>query len=152
MGPELVVATTLASAGLQVAGGISKARGEAAGYQYKEAQAQRQAFAARTAADQTDAGLRDELSVTLGNIAAIRAAAGVGADSPTGMAIEDRNATISDRQRRIRVGNYMTQADQSDADARYFNYAAGSALETGYLNAFGTGLKSLSGLSRSKAA
>jgi len=148
MGAPFVVATTLASTGLQVAGSIQQARAAAAGYQYKEAQAQRQAFAARTAADQTDAALRDELNLTLGNIEAIRAAAGVGRDSPTGIAVAEREAEVSDRQRRIRVGNLLSQADQFDADARYFNSAAGSALSTGYLGAFGTGLKSLSGLGR----
>lgn len=143
-----MMVTSLVGTGLQVMGGIEQARGQAAGYQYREAQAQRQAFNARTAADQTDAFLRDELAVTLGNIAAIRAAAGVGADSPTGQAIIAKEQDISDRQRRIKVGNIQSQADQSEADARYFNFAASNALSTGYLGAFGKGLKTLSGIGR----
>ncbi len=122
MGPEAVVATQLASTGLQVAGGMSRAKGEAAGYQFKEAQAQRTARAARTSADQTDAFLRDELNTTLATIDAIRAVSGVGMDSPTGAAIASRESEVSDRQRRIKVGNQIMQAQEPESGAAYYRH------------------------------
>ncbi len=140
------MAFTLASAGLSVASGISQGQGQAAAYKAKEAAAQRQAFDARTAADQTDSALRDELHITLGNIDAIRAAAGIDSTSPTGQAIAENEAKVSDRQRRIRVGNLLSQADQSEADARYYNSAAGSALGMGLLGGVASGFNKLSAL------
>ncbi len=135
---------SLASAGLSVASGIEQGQATSAAYKQKEADAQRVAFAAKTAADQTDSELRDELHVTLGNIDAIRAAAGVGADSPTGQAIRERETEVSDRQRRIRVGNLLSQADQSTADAAFYNSSASSALGMGLLSGLAGGFKSLS--------
>lgn len=152
MGPELAVGMTLASAGLSVASGAMQGKATAAGYAQKESQAQRTAFAARTAADQTDSQLRDELSITLGNIDAIRAAAGVGADSPTGQAIRERETTVSDRQRRIKVGNLISQADASDSDALFYRSAQSSALGLGWLSGFAGAMKSLSGLSMPRGA
>lgn len=148
MGPGLAVATTIAGTGLQVAGGLSRAKGEAAAYQHKEAQAQREARAARIAADQTDAFFRDELNTTLATIDAIRASSGVNVDSPTGQALRARETEVSDRQRKIKVGNLRMQADQSERDSAFYRYAAGRTLKTGYLDAFGTGIKGLAGLRR----
>jgi hypothetical protein len=143
MGPELLVPLALGSAGLNTAGGIMKASGESAAMQYKATQAARIEYAAKTAADQTDAALREQLATTLGNIAAIRASSGVASDSPTGLAIAAKETEVSDRQRRIRVGNLESQAAQSAADAEYFRNAADSVLGTGIVGAFASGIDKL---------
>lgn len=140
---ELAIGATLASAGLSVASGVMQGQGQAAAYRAKEAQAQRTAFDARVAADQTDSQLRDELTVTLGNIDAIRAAAGVGADSPTGDAIRAKQTQVSDAQRRIRVGNLQSQADQAASDALFYHSAAGNALELGIFSGLAGGFNKL---------
>lgn len=141
----LAVGLALGGTGLQTAGEVSKGRGQAAGYQFQEAQAQRKAAATRTAADQTDAAYREELTTTLGNIGAIRAAAGVDPSSPTTAAIMEHETMISDRNRTIKVGNLTSQAESYDDSAEYYRYAAESALDTGYLSAFGTVIKGLGG-------
>lgn len=67
----------------------------------------------RIAAAQTEAQRRDELTSSLETIAAIRAGRGVGASSPTGMAI--LNNMVNDEERDVRVErlNYLTRAEQS---------------------------------------
>lgn len=148
----LPVAMALGSTGLTVAQGVMQGKATAAGYAQKESQAQRTSFAARTAADQTDSALRDELSITLGNIDAIRAAAGVGSDSPTGLAIAGEQGTISDRQRRIKVGNLTSQADQAASDATYFKAAQSSALDMGWVTGIAGGFNKLSAAMPMKGA
>lgn len=147
---QAAIPLTLASTGLGVLGSLSQAGATASGYAYMEAKAQRQQKAALTAADQTDAFLREELNTTLGNISAIRAAAGTDPTSPTEAAIMANETRVSDRARRIKVGNLTSQAAQYGADADYFGYAGSMALDTGYLNAFSTGLKGLAGLGKTK--
>ncbi|BEV44423.1 hypothetical protein [Afipia carboxidovorans] len=141
----VAIGLSLAGAGLSAAGEISKARGQAAGYQFQEAQAQRKAAAARVAADQTDAALREELTTTLGNIGAIRAAAGIDPSSPTTDAIMQRETLISDRNRMIKVGNLNSQAEANDDAAGYYRYAAESAMNTGYMSAFASVIKGIGG-------
>lgn len=136
----------LAGTGLQVGSSLMKARGQADAYKFQEAQAQRKAYAARTAADQTDAQLRDELDVTLGNIFAIRAASNASIDSPTSQALIDKNVERSDRQRMIKVGNLLNQANADDSAARYYSSAADQAMTTGWLNAGSSLIKGLGGL------
>lgn len=138
----------LAGTGLQIMGGLQGAAAQEAGYRHAEAQAERRALAARTAADQTSAFMREELNTTLGNIMAIRAAAGVTSDSPTGLAILEGQREESNTQRLIKVGNLKAQASMSDADAAFYRFAAGSAMQSGYLNAFGRGLSGISSMIR----
>lgn len=147
-GPALVGALSLGSAGLQIMGGLTEAQGKAAGYRHDQDRAQRLAMAARTAAYETDANLREEMLRTLGQISAIRSAAGHDPSSPTGMAIEAEETRQSDRQRRIKVSNLESQATQYDRDASFFGYAASHALDVGRLKAFSTGLTSLAGLAK----
>lgn len=132
-----------AAAGLEVVGGLLEAKGKAEGYKYSEEKARRQAAAARTAADETTAQLTDELSTTLGNIQAIRAAAGADSASPTALAIMGKETEVAERQRRIQVGNLYAQAEQSELDRRYFRSAASSALLAGTVGAFARGAKTL---------
>jgi hypothetical protein len=133
---------------LSAVGGLQAAKGQAAGYQYAAAAADRKARAARTAADETDAALRDELQTTLGNIEAVRAAANVTPDSPTGIALLNRETDVSDRQRQIRVANLRAQGAQSESDALFYRYSAGAALQAGQLGVFGKTLSGLAAIGR----
>lgn len=92
--------------------------------QYASEQSKRAAEVGRVKADQIDASYRDELNSTISNIRAIRASAGMSPTSPTAMAIEDGQEKISDRDRRIDVGNQRMQARQDENDARFRKSAA----------------------------
>lgn len=140
------VTLSLASAGLTAASGAAQGMGMSASYKQKESQAKRLEFASRTAADQTDAQFREELDKTIGNIEAIRAAAGVSGNSPTSDAIREGEEKASDRQRRIKVGNLLSQADQSAGDASYYSSAAGTALGLGALQGLAGGFNRLAGV------
>jgi hypothetical protein len=117
-----------------------RAAGIASGYQWESVKAERAAEAGRIAADQTDAALREELDRTLDTIVAVRAAAGADIRSPTGQAVLDRESEVSDRERRIRVGNLRSQAASDEMSSDYFRTAAGQALRTGETSAFGARL------------
>lgn len=116
---------------LALAGSLVGAVGEYRAGQYGAQQSERAAQQGRVQADQIDANYRDELNSTISNIRAIRAASGVGARSPTGMAIEDKQQRVSDRDRRIDVGSRRMQATQDENDARFRRSSAGWALVGG---------------------
>lgn len=104
---------------LGLAGSLVGTVGQYQGQQYAADQSKRAAQVGRIQADQIDANYRDELNSTLSNIRAIRASAGVGANSPTGMAVEAKQETTSDRDRQIEVGSKRMQANQDEADAKF---------------------------------
>lgn len=108
--------------------GIVGAMGQSAGQDYQAAQAERAAQVGRVQADQIDANYREELNSTIANIRAIRASAGVGANSPTGMAVEAEQQRRSDRDRRIDVGSRRMQANQDEADADFYRSSARTSL------------------------
>lgn len=92
--------------------------------QNEAAKSKRAAQVGRIQADQVDASYRDELNSTISNIRSIRAGAGVGAMSPTGMAIEADQDRVSSRDRKIEVGNKNMQAFQDEQDAKFRKSAA----------------------------
>lgn len=108
--------------------GIIGAQGAAAGQKWEAQKAQRAAEVGRVRANQIDATYRDELNSTIANIRAIRASSGASVGSPTGMAIEADQQRISDRDRKIEVGNQRMQANQDEADAKFRKSAAKNAL------------------------
>lgn len=113
---------------LGLAGGLVSAVGQYQGGNYAAAQSERAAQAGRVQADQIDASYRDELNSTISNIRAIRASAGVGANSPTQRAIEAKQEQTSNRDRKIEVGSKRMQAHQDEADARFRRSSARTAL------------------------
>ena len=102
--------------------------GGAVGYNQQAEQAINAAATGRIQANQIDAGYRDELNSTINNIRAIRAGTGVSADSPTGIAIENENSRVSDRNRTRDVASRRIQADQSERDAKVFRNSAMTSL------------------------
>lgn len=113
---------------LGLAGSLVGAAGQYQASNYAAQQSKRAAQVGRIQADQVDAGYRDELNSTISNIRAIRASSGAGAFSPTGMAIEDKQAETSNRDRVIEVGSKRMQANQDEADAKFRKSSAKWAL------------------------
>ena len=135
MGPEVAAAATIGSLALEAGGSILKGQGEKEGQDFMAGQAERAAALGRIKADQTDAGLREELNTTLGMIDVTRAAANTDPLSPTGLAIKANEARISDRSRRTAVSNIQAQADERLVESRYRRRAGEYALLGGYLSA-----------------
>lgn len=108
--------------------GIVGAYGASQGQKYQAAQAKQQAEVGRMQADQIDTAYRDELSSTLSNIKNIRASTGAAAYSPTGMALEEGQKKISDRNRIRDVASKNMQATQLDKDAKFLRSSANASL------------------------
>jgi hypothetical protein len=108
---------------MSVASGFMKGSGDQAAADYQSEKSQIAAQYAKTAAVQTDAQMRENLNLQLGNIDAVRAASGVNPTSPSDVAVRDRMSMVGDRARSIQVGNIMAQAEQDEADAQYYKQA-----------------------------
>lgn len=125
-----------------LAGSLVGAVGQYQAQNHAAAQSKRAAKVGRIQADQIDASYRDELNSTISNIRAIRATAGVGANSPTQMAYEDEQEKVSNRDRKIEVGSKQMQANQDEEDARFRKSSANWALlggaTTGLAKFFGS--------------
>lgn len=133
----------LVGVGLQVAGALGKGKATSDQFSFQADQATKNARAGRTAADQTDAFLRDELESTVSHIRAIRASAGM-PESPTSDAVIEKEKEVSDNQRRIKVGNIRAQADEDERSSAFLRRAARSSLNLSYLSAAGIGIKGAS--------
>lgn len=108
--------------------GIVGAVGQSQAQKWEAQKAQRAAEVGRVRANQIDASYRDELNSTIANIRSIRASSGASIASPTGMAIEADQQRISDRDRKIDVGNQRMQANQDEQDAKFRRSAARTSL------------------------
>lgn len=111
--------------------GLSTLLGAVGSYMGQKAEQHQREVAAqagRIQADQVDAAYRDELGSTLNNIRAIRATTGVGADSPTTIAIQDKQTQVSDRNRTRDVANRKIQATEDENSARILGASANMSL------------------------
>lgn len=116
------------AAGLTLASGLVSGIGSYQSGMYAAEQSERAAKVGEIQADQVNAAYRDDLNSTIANIKAIRATAGVGANSPTEMAYIAEQRDTSEGDRKIEVGNKLMQADQDRADAAFRRSSAGWAL------------------------
>lgn len=82
-------------------------------------------------ATQTSGQMTRNLNTTLGNIAAVRAAANTDPNSPTGAAVSGNVEAIGNSQRSITVGNITAQTDQDVSDAAYYRTLSSNALVSG---------------------
>ncbi len=130
-----VSAVSLVSMGLGAAGSLTQANGQSAASRHAAQGAVYAAQTARINANSTDAYYRDDLRRTLANISAVRASAGVTPDSPTGVAIGEEQARVSDNQRMAKVVGLRAQANQDDADAKFYEGAASQYQTMGLINA-----------------
>lgn len=124
---------------LEAASGIMRARGEAQGLAHRSAEAAVAARQGKIAAAQTDTHLREELTSTLGNIAAIRASSGIAPDSPTTQAIVDNESRVAERERRIRVANIMNQSESDERSSRFLKRSSRDAWLYGTIGSIGRG-------------
>lgn len=134
----------LIGVGAKTGAGILQARSEAQGLGFKSGEAAVAARHGKIAADETDAALRRELDTVIGNIRAIRASAGVDPNSPTTRAILAEETKVSDRERRIRVGNIMAQVGSDERAAGQLKKLSGQTWLYGTLGSIGSGLTSVS--------
>lgn len=130
MGQAAMAVPAALSGFASILGGIGQSQEQKAA----AAQDRIRALDTQTAADQTDSQALDELHGTLGNIYAIRAAAGAPTDSPTVQAVIDRQMATSERQRSAQRGNYMAQKSAYLADADMRMSSARMALFGGAIN------------------
>lgn len=128
---------------MNIAGGVAESAGAAKGEAFKGQEAATAARYGKIAAAETDTNIREELKTTVANIRAIRASAGIDPDSPTTAAILANEGRISERERRIRVGNIMAQAASDKRAAQFYKSAAPNTFLYGTLGAFGSGFTSL---------
>lgn len=151
---ELEIAQTAAQVGVlqalaadvQATSIRTQAAGQAAAYEHEADKADAIAKAARTAADQTDGALRNELSTTLKNIAAVRVAAGADPFSPTGIALMDEASETSEGTRLIALDNALKQIGLSVSDAEFFRTAAAMAVQYGEIGVAGAELSGTAAL------
>lgn len=121
-------AASIASLGFQAEGTIMKGEGTQSADYFQAAQAERAAEFGKLQASLTDTTMREKLNTTLGNIDTIRAAGNVDPSSPTTMAIEDWNRTLSDRQRTASVLTTEAQSESDLASAAYLRKTGDFAL------------------------
>lgn len=121
--------------GLSAFSSVMKGEGEKAGYDMRAAKLEQAAAFGKVQAEQTAAQFSEQLNTTLGNIDAVRAAAGIDPTSPTTAAIEGKQTYVSNRQKNTTVDNILNQAKTNEADARYMREAGDFALKQGYLSA-----------------
>lgn len=128
--------------GMQVAGGIGQAAGEAKAASFKASEAAAAARYGKIAAAETDTAIRGELASVVGNIRAIRASSGIDPNSPTTQAIIDAEGKVSERQRRIQVGNLNAQVTSDQRGAKFLAKSGADAFLYGSLGTIGKGITS----------
>jgi hypothetical protein len=128
---------SIASAGLKVGGDMFSAMGTANADTFKAETLDQAAQYGELKAVQTNAQMTRNLSITLGNIDAVRAAARSDPTSPTGAAVRDYADQVGTNQKNIKVDSIMAQAQEDEAQAAYMRSASSSALLGGGIKGAG---------------
>lgn len=115
---------TGAKAGSDVLGGIGTSNAD----KFKAEQLEQAAQYGELKATQTNAQMTRNLSITLGNIDAVRAAARTDPTSPSGAAVRDYADTTGTEEKNIKVNSIMQQARTDEANAAYLRSASSTAL------------------------
>lgn len=126
---------SIVSLGLSAYSSVLKGEGTQAVDEAQADRAERAAQFGKVQANLTDTTMRERLNNTIGNIDVIRAAARIDPTSPTTAAIEDRQRTLSDRQRTAALTSINAQVEDDESSAKYLRQAGDFALDMGYLNA-----------------
>lgn len=129
---------SIASLGLSAASQGIAAEGTATADEFKAEQLDQAATYGELKATQTNAQMTRNLSMTLGNIDAVRAAQHVDPTSPTGAAVRSFVETTGTNQKNITVDNINAQAQMDEANASYLRQASSSALLGGDIGIAGT--------------
>jgi hypothetical protein len=132
---------SLASIGFTAASQGIAAQGTANADTFKAEMLDQQAEYGELKAVQTNAQLTRNLTMTLGNIDAVRAASRADPNSPTGAAVRGYVEQTGENQKNITVDNITEQARMDEANANYLRSASSSALLGGDIGIAGTLLK-----------
>lgn len=97
----------------------AKSLGDYASSKHAQGISSLRAKAAKTRAAQVSAAHTNDLNMTLDTIRAIRASSGVGANSPTQIAVERKNIDIATKNRIVAVGNERIEAAQARQDEKF---------------------------------
>ena len=143
-----VAAVSLASAGLSAAGKGVAAQGQSTADLYKAQQLDEAAKYGELKATQTNAQMTHNLTMTLGNIDAVRAASRSDPTSPTDSAVREAVEEQGNMQKGIQVNNILEQARMDEAGAAYEREASSQALLGGDLGIAGTLLGAVSPLAK----
>lgn len=129
-----LVISTAATAGSQ----LMAAGEKSAAADFEKQQYEQQAQANRTASAQDEAARRRDLTSNLESIQAIRAGRGVGAGSPTGLAIYDNLIRTSEDDIAASKANYAAKADLAQRASILSARKASTSLIAGDLGAVST--------------
>ncbi|MCK1445428.1 hypothetical protein IVB43_23875 [Bradyrhizobium sp. 48] len=116
---------------------IMKGSATQAANDFQADRAERAAQFGELQATLTDTTMRENLNTTLGNIQAVRAAAGIDPTSPTTAALMDQSSSRSERQREAAVGTLKAQSAEDRASADYLRKAGDFAVTQSYFAAAG---------------
>lgn len=119
---------SLASAGLSAYSTLLQGQGTANADEYQAEKLNAAATYGDLKAVQTGGQMTRNLNTTLGNIAAVRAAANADPNSPTGVAFSENQENLGTEQKTITVDSILAQSNQDRSDANYYQSAASSAL------------------------
>lgn len=139
---------SLASIGLQAYSTILQSQGVAKADEYQAAKLESAAQYGELKAVQTGGQMTRSLNRTLGNIDAVRAAAGNDPTSPTGAAMRDQAEALGTEQKQITVDSILQQSRQERADATYYRDAADDALFAGKIGAAAGVFKGLASIGK----
>ena len=133
--PVIAIGATVAGTAMQAYGSAMAGREQSRTAEFEKQQLLVAEQQNRTAAMESEARRREELTASLENIQALRAGRNTGAYSPTGKAI--LTSTIEDVERDILIerANYLTRADLSRRAAEMASRRAKTSLLAGYLGA-----------------
>lgn len=123
------------SAALGAVSTIMKGEGTQAADDMQADQLTQAAQFGETQAKLTDTTMRQNLTTTLGNIEAVRAAANVDPNSPTSVAMMDQSTQRSDMQRMAAVGSIRQQDETDIASSDYLKQAGDFAVTQSYIGA-----------------
>jgi len=118
---------------LRAYGDIMRGQEESRSAQFEQQQLQIQEQSYRTAAAQREAQRRRDLTSAFETIQAIRAGRGVGAGSPTGMAILENVIDTVERDISIEKANLLERADTARRASILAGNRASTSLLSGYL-------------------
>lgn len=137
---------SLMSIGLSAYSTLLQSQGTADADEYQAAKLDNAAKYGDLKAAQVGGQMTRSLNTTLGNIDAVRAAAGADPTSPTGAAVRDNQEAIGSEQRDITVNSILQQSRQQRDDAAYYRSAAENALFAGKIGAAAGIAKGIAGL------
>jgi hypothetical protein len=137
---------SLASAGLSAYSTMLQAQGTADADNYQAEKLETAATYGDLKAVQTGGQMTRNLNTTLGNIDAVRAAAGTDPSSPTGAAVRANTEGLGREQESITVDSILAQSTQDRNDAAYYKSAASDAMFSGEIGAAAGVAKAISPL------